>query len=73
MLADRMASYWVNFAQTGDPNGEDLPLWPQFSREAGETMVLGTDVRIAESPVDLQLRVFDGVYDAVRGKPFGTP
>jgi carboxylesterase type B len=39
-IADMMSSYWANFAATGDPNGNGLPVWPAFS-EKPELMELG--------------------------------
>ena len=71
-LADTMSRYWVNFARTGDPNGPGLPIWPAFTREGGEAIDLGEPVTRLRAPVDPQLRVFDTVYDTVRGAPFGT-
>lgn len=71
-LADTMAGYWVNFARTGNPNGAGLPLWPGFA-DSQQVMVLGEAPGTLSAPVDEQLRVFDGVYDAVRGSEFGVP
>ncbi|HUG12518.1 MAG TPA: carboxylesterase/lipase family protein [Opitutaceae bacterium] len=33
-VSERMASYWTNFAKTGNPNGPGLPEWPAYSSEA---------------------------------------
>ena len=42
-LADRISSYWVNFATTGDPNGQGLPKWPAY-RETSDTAIEFGDV-----------------------------
>jgi para-nitrobenzyl esterase len=42
LLADRMASYWVNFITRGDPNGPGLPEWPSDSEHI---LRLGVETR----------------------------
>ncbi len=69
-LANRMSRYWANFAATGDPNSSGLPFWPAFTAAAPNLIDLNDQTRVIAAPVDSQLRVFDGVYDAVRGSPF---
>ena len=39
-VADFMRHYWVNFAKTGDPNGEGLPTWPKFAVATNQTLAI---------------------------------
>jgi len=72
-LADDMARYWTNFARSGNPNGDDLPMWPRFMKDTAQVLYL--DDQIHAGPVaNLDtLQVFDATYAAVRGAPLGTP
>jgi para-nitrobenzyl esterase len=42
-LARTMNSYWVNFAKTGDPNGERLPHWPVYDTRHEAILDIQTD------------------------------
>jgi para-nitrobenzyl esterase len=39
-LSQRMQSYWVNFAATGNPNGADLPTWSAYVPDADNALRL---------------------------------
>ncbi|HTD99192.1 MAG TPA: carboxylesterase family protein [Mucilaginibacter sp.] len=38
-LAKMMATYWVNFVKTGNPNGNGLPAWPKYNTSQNKAMV----------------------------------
>ena len=44
-----MHAYWINFAKTGDPNGEGLPEFPVNS-DSKKIMELGDHVGMIEEP-----------------------
>ncbi len=49
-LTEAMQQYWVNFAKTGDPNGEGLPEWPRFNDDRTKVMELGTNIAVTDLP-----------------------
>ena len=40
-LANRVSSYWTNFAKNADPNAGGLPAWPAYTSAGHTTMELG--------------------------------
>ena len=42
-VARMMNAYWVNFAKTGDPNGNGLPLWPNYTHQNNKILDIQSD------------------------------
>jgi para-nitrobenzyl esterase len=45
-----LASTWIAFASTGNPNNPQIPDWPAFDPSGRATLVLGRDTRIERDP-----------------------
>lgn len=49
-LSKMMSQYWLNFIKTGNPNGENLPLWHTESQSPGTVIEFGESVHERENP-----------------------
>lgn len=49
-LARIMNTYWVNFAKTGNPNGANLPTWPQYELQKKESLNVDLNGNVASQP-----------------------
>ena len=47
-LSRAMMGYWVQFARSGDPNGEGRPSWPAYNAETDLHLELGDVIRTAK-------------------------
>jgi para-nitrobenzyl esterase len=67
-VADAMSSYWVNFARSGDPNGNGLTKWPVYDGKNPSVMVLGNPPEGAESPSEAKLAFFRSYFDQLTAR-----
>lgn len=64
-VSDEMASYWTDFAKTGDPNGDNLPEWPPYASQDGyPVMHLTGEGQGSHAAKDSQQRARYGFLDA---------
>jgi len=49
-VAKMMNNYWVNFAKTGDPNGNGLPKWPVYDEKKNEVFEFRQDGSAGSGP-----------------------
>jgi para-nitrobenzyl esterase len=61
-VSDEVASYWVNFAKTGDPNGPGLAKWPAFTNTSAQVMNLDDPSKAIDVPNLGKLEVLDGYF-----------
>ena len=45
-LSRMVMQYWVNFAKTGNPNGDGLPIWPEYRTQEALNLEFGDQLKI---------------------------
>lgn len=65
-LSDAITSYWVNFATTGNPNGEGLPRWPEYSAQSDQSLELGDKISVRSEINKAGLDFFDSYYQSLK-------
>ena len=56
-MCSTLASAWVNFAKTGDPNNANIPPWPNYEAQRRSTMLFGLDTQVVNDPY-AEIRAF---------------
>ena len=51
-LSDKMQNYWVNFVKSGNPNGDNLPKWEQYTQKQKQVIQFDSEVKMIDDPYE---------------------
>ncbi|HVN80172.1 MAG TPA: carboxylesterase family protein [Terriglobia bacterium] len=72
-VAEMMSSYWANFAKSGDPNGDGLPIWPSVTAGAKVAMQLGDNDGVIPVASEAKFNFFKRFFATHPHCPWGEP
>ena len=58
-ISEILSDFWVNFAETGDPNGEGLPTWPRYEAATDPWLEFGSEIRVNHNIRKEKLDLFE--------------
>lgn len=62
-ISEAMATYWTNFAKSGDPNQAGMPIWPTFSDQKPNVMYFNKVPKVGTVPSLESLKVLDSYFE----------
>ena len=66
-VSNLMQQYWVNFAKTcGNPNGKNLPQWPQFEADKPTVMQFNNGAKLIPLPNQQRIKLIDRFMNYIR-------
>jgi para-nitrobenzyl esterase len=63
-----LAGYWVQFAATGNPNGEGRPEWPTYDKAADRCLLVTDKIEIGQGIEKARLDGIDAFMDSWKGE-----
>ena len=64
-VMQHMLSYWTSFAETGNPNRENHPAWPEYSPAKDPFLTITSPIKEAALYREKKCDYWDRLYDAV--------
>ena len=67
-ISEVISTYWKHFAETGNPNGQDLPRWSASSSENAATMEIGDHIGAIPVAAEEKLRFWQHYFSSPMSK-----